>query len=92
MYVVHGVDDYFSNCFELLEVAHGWHSVALYQNVAVGQKFKSFKGFSIRSYQSLSSFDKLVFVSDHASDFNYFYKHSVILHDFYCLREGHASS
>ena len=87
MDVPHAVGHYSHYCLDVLVVAHAGHGVALHQNVAVREEFEGFEGLAIRSHESLSSLDKLLFVGHDATYFDYLCKHPVVLNDFDGLLE-----
>lgn len=68
MYVVHTVFNHSSHLFQSFVAAHGADSVALYQDVSVGEEFQCLQGRAVRAQQTLAPFDKSFFVSDKVSN------------------------
>lgn len=79
MHVVHAVDNHSLDNFEVLEVAHGRDGVPLNKDVAVGQKLEGLQGHTVGPDQPLASLDKLLLVTDLASNFDNLAEHSIVV-------------
>ena len=87
MHIFHTFYDNFHDSLEVSKVAHSADSVTLDENVAISQQLESLESLTIGPDQTLSTLDKLLFVANEATNFDYFSKHTVILDDLDCLLE-----
>ena len=70
--ILHRIDDNSFQNLYIFETTNQTHCAALYQNVTLSQQLQGFQSVTIGPNESLSSFDKPLFVPDVGSDFDYF--------------------
>lgn len=75
---------------ETLPRAHHRHSVALHQDVAVGEELQRPQGGAIRAHEPLSPLDEALLIADHAPDLDDVRLH-LVLQDLDGLLHGHAA-
>lgn len=73
-----------------LEVPHRCHSVALHQNVALGQQLQGLQRHALRADEPLATLDEAVLIADEASYLDDVAEHVIVLKDFHRLliRDG----
>ena len=84
MDIIHAVNDDVSCCFQSFNWTDARNCFPLDENVTVGEQFNCFERRTVRSDQTLSSFDELFFVAHQIADFDNIAP-NIVFHNSKCL-------